>query len=499
MVLPAQAAQARVPGQFIAKTYTEALGRAPHSYEWVEAVSWFEANRCRAATLQAWGRKVWLSNEYLSRDYDAPAELLTLFRGVLNREPDPAGFQDSLKARSRGEGWDDTVDDFFTSREFRRLSKKICGAQTSYSFGAQPVMTLPVSGPGFQGTGAQLQALLNATPRGGTVLLAQKAVVRLNAPLVIPPGVTLATAGLPEPTHYALMGRLVRNAGFETAAVSLESGARLQSVWVDGQRGKVGFTDDGVNVRLLGGDLTEVRHSVITNAAGWSSLQVFGTSEGFPCRGVQVTDNLVTAYSSGHVRGKLKHNPWTDGLSISCEDASVMHNQIVDATDVAIVLFRAHPAVQRSQVRFNRILGAGNSAYGAITVDGLSGRGTKPDFHGAGIVGNTFWNAPGTHFDIGISVGTGAWFGPKADIASGVSVTGNDTAGVPTRVDTGIAVSGMLDAQVQGNGLDDLILVEVSRCPTVAFGASLTAGLASFANEDIQPYTDALYHGCIGH
>ena len=496
---PVQAAHARVPGQFIAKTYTEALGRTPHPEEWLQAVSFFEGNRCRAATLQAWGRKVWLSYEYSTREYGAPAELLTLYRGVLNREPDPAGFQDSLKARNQGQTWEDTVDAFYGSREFRRLSRKICGAQTSYSFGEQPAMSLPVTGSGFQGNGAQLQALLRATPRGQTVYLAQQAVVRLNAPLVIPAGVTLATTGLPEPTHYARMGRLVRNAGFETAAVTLESGARLQSVWVDGQRGKVGFTNDGVNVRLLGGDLTAAEHNVITNAAGWSSLQVFGSSEGFPCRGVRVEDNLVTAYSSGHVRGKLKYNPWTDGLSISCEDASVMHNQIVDATDVAIVLFRAHPAVQRSLVRYNRILGAGNSAYGAITVDGLSGRGTKPDFHGADVVGNTFWNAPGTHFDIGISVGTRAWFGPKADIASGISVFGNHTGGVPTRVDTGIAVSGMLDTHVQGNDLGDLILVEVSRCPTLAFGASLAAGLASFANQDIQPYTDALYDWCIGH
>ena len=496
-VLPAGAAHAKVPGQFIAKTYTEALGRTPEPAEWQQAVSWFQANGCRAATLNAWARKVYLSGEYLSRGYDAPAELLTLYRGVLNREPDKADFQIRLKARRRGQDWNDTVDAFFDNREFRRLQKKICGVQTSYSFGNQPVLALPVEGEGFRGTGAQLQALLNAASMGETVHLAQKAVVWLNAPLVIPRGVTLATKGYPEPTHYALMGRLVRNAAFKTAAVTLEDGASLDHVWVDGQRGVVGFVDDGVNVRLLGGSGTMIRNSMITNAAGWSSVQVFGASEGFPCGGstVQVTGNLITAYSSAHVRGKLKQNPWTDGLSISCESTYAVFNQIVDATDVGIVLFRSHPAVQKSVVRFNRILSAGNSAYGAITIDGLQGKGTRPDFRFALIDSNTFWTSPDTHFDLGISVGTRAWFGPPTDLASGARVTSNTTGGIPTRVDTGIAVSGMLEAHVTDNDLN-LILVDISRCPTAAVGASVAAG---YASGNLQTYTDALYDWCIGH
>jgi hypothetical protein len=492
---PAQAATGKVPGQFIAKTYTEGLGRTPEPDEWQQAVAWFQANGCRASTLNAWARKVYLSSDYLSRGYDPPAELLTLYRGVLNREPDKADFQIRLKARRRGQDWNDTVDAFFSNREFKRLAKKICGAQTSYSFGNQPVLALPVDSPGFQGTGAQLQTLLNAASMGETILLAQKAVVWLNAPLVIPRGVTIATTGYPEPTHYALMGRLVRNAAFKTAAVTLEDGASLDHVWVDGQRGVVGFVDDGVNVRILGGSGGMIRNSMITNAAGWSSVQVFGASEGFPCVNVQVTGNLITAYSSGHVRGKLKDNPWTDGLSISCESTYAVFNQIVDATDVGIVLFRSHPAVQKSVLRFNRIISAGNSAYGAITIDGLQGKGTRPDFRFALIDSNTFWTSPDTHFDLGISVGTRAWFGPPADLASGAWVTGNTTGGIPTRVDTGIAVSGMLEAKVTGNDLN-LILVDVSRCPTAAVGASVAAG---YASGELQTYTDALYDWCIGH
>lgn len=503
--IPAHAADGKVPAQFIAKIHTEALGSAPDPVEWLVAAAWFEANACKASTLKAWGSKAYLSSGYRSRDYDAAAELLTLYRGVLNREPDGASFRKRLNARRGGQSWSATVDSFFDSQEFQFLALRICGPESGYSFGTRPVLDLPVTGEGFRGTGNQLQKLLNAAaPTQSVVYLAQKAVIRLTSPLVIPPNVTLATVGHPDPTRYALMARLVRAGRFKTAAVSLHSGARLQNVWVDGQRGVNGFIDDGLNVRLLGGDGTSITESVITNAAGWSSVQAFGRSEGFPCGHIRIAGNLVTAYSSGHVRGRLKHNPWTDGLSISCENAFVHDNQIVDATDVAIVLFRAHPAVQRSFVRNNRIIAAGNSAYGAITIDGLEGKGTKPDFHGAYVQDNTFWTGPDTHFDIAISVGTRAWFGAPADMASGVTVTGNTTADIPTRVDTGIAVSGMLDARVADNDLN-LILVDVSRCPnstgpespkTVRVGASVAAGHAS---GELQPYTDALYDWCIGH
>lgn len=504
LLVPQAHAQGKIPAQFIAKIYTEALGRTPSPEEWRSATGWFKANGCSASSLRTWGRRAYLSNDFRSRGYDSSAELLTLYRGALNREPDRAGFQKRLNDRRAGQRWSEMVDSVFTSQEFRFLALRICGPETGYSFGSRPVIDLPVSGPGFRGSGAELQKVLDATPAGSTVWLARKAVIRLTEPLVVPPGVTLATTDTPILYQYALMARLVRAAGFKTAAVTLESGAKLRHVWVDGQRGVVGYTDDGINVRLLGGNGTSISNSLITNSAGWSSVQAFGAAEGFPCSGNTVYSNLITAYSSGHYRGRLKHNPWTDGLSISCEDTLVQNNEIVDATDVGIVLFRSHPAVQKSQVRYNRIIAAGNSAYGAIVVDGLQGRGTKPDFNGAWVTGNTFWTGTGTHFDIGISVGTRAWFGAPADTATGVSVFENNTGGIPTRVDSGIAVSGMLDAYVESNDLD-LILVDVSRCPnstgadspkTVRVGASVAAGHAS---GDLQPYTEALYDWCIGH
>ena len=46
------------------------------------------------------------------------------------------------------------VDSVFSSQELRFLALRICGPESSYSFGSRRVIDLPVSGPGFTGTGA---------------------------------------------------------------------------------------------------------------------------------------------------------------------------------------------------------------------------------------------------------------------------------------------------------------------------------------------------------
>ena len=59
---------------------------------------------------------------------------------------------------------------------------------------------------------------------------------------------------------------------------------------------------------------------------------------------------------------------------------------MIDATDVEIVLFRAYPAVQKSIVKNNTLLSAGNPAYGGITLDPLQSTNT-PDYSGSTVDG----------------------------------------------------------------------------------------------------------------
>jgi hypothetical protein len=477
-----------LPAQFIAKMYTEALGRIPDQTGWSNSLDVFRSSGCGPAQLQSWGRGIYLSNEYGNLGYDNASRLLTLYRGALNREPDAGGFGRFLKLLDSGTAWASVVDEVFASPEFVGMYQAICAGTPTY-FGDAPAIAGPVSGPGFPGgTGAQLQALLDKAPSGTTVFLAQKALVQLDAMLTIPSGVTLATTGLPLHNSYARMGRLVRVASFSGTAVKLDPGAKLKSVWVDGQRGTVGFNRSAINIQMFGGSGTEVSDSVTSNTAGWSSLQAFGSAEGQPCGSNTIARNLVTVYSSSHADGT-----WSDGLSVACENATVEDNDIVDPTDAGIVLFRSTPAIQRSLVRNNTVLSAGNSAFAAIAADPLYGMGTQHDFTGSSIANNQFWTGPNTSFEIALAVGTRAWFGRSSDMGIGASFTGNNTGSLTVRADCGLCASGMRDATVQSNAIDAR-LVHVHSCPTVAVGASVSAGYASPLE---QPYTDVLIEGCV--
>lgn len=528
-ILPAfgwsPAVASSIPSQFIAKMYTEGLGRTPEAGGYQAAVNFFTQNGCSKSSLQTWGRGIYLSAEYDNLEYDNSAKVLTLYRGILNREPDQGGFDNFVNQLNTGVPLATVVDTFFNSQEFEDLVPLICGGGStndrySYGFGSQyPLTTIPTSGSGFQeGTNRDLQPIIDATPAGGTVWLAQKSVVRLLAPLRIKAGVTLSTIGGPSHNRYALMGRLVRDSHFATSlcgpnskgcpAVILESGAKLKAVWVDGGRGRLNYSEsfrDDISVLLKGGTGTQVSDCLLSDTSGWTNLQVYGSGEGLPCNNVSIVHNLVTAYSSKHYSPNPANvHPWADGLSCACESALIQENEIVDATDVGIIIYRATPAIQRSIVRNNKVFSAGNSAYSAYAADPLTvppGAPVPRDFTGSKVQNNTLWTGPNSHFDIALSVGTRAFFGdasvnpdPSA-LGTGATFTGNVTGSLSARVGSGIGVCGMLNATVQSNVLS--ITRIPYTCPQNNVWACASSG---YASGNIQPYTDVnLPKHCIGH
>ena len=487
----ADAQRGPIAFQYIDALYTEGLGRIPDQGGWRGKVDFLGANGCQAWTLQALGRDVYTSAEFMNLGYDNAAKVLSLYRGLLNREPDAGGYAGWLSYLDGGGDWSTVVEGFLGSGEFAGLVAGPYCNGSYYFYGTAAAIDIPTSGGGFGGgSGDDLQAILYATPPGGFVSIAQKAVVRVSQSLIIPAGVTLTTTGSPTPGQYALMGRLVRTVPFTDAVVRLESGAALRNVWVDGQRGDGGnFVSGAINVHLLGGNGTSVEDSKVSNTMGWSSLVAHGNGEGLPCAQAFIRRNLITAYSSDHYNGH-----WSDGLSISCENALVENNEITEATDVSIVLFRATGAVQRSQIRGNRILQAGHSAYGGIVADPLTTEvAPEHSFAGAVFDNNLMWSGSG-HFDIAVSAGTRAWF-PNFAVGRGVAFTNNTSGSESVIARIGIAVTGMFDAYVQSNVLSRP-LAPPGNCPAVDVGASVSAGWAS---GDIQPYTDVDIVACIGH
>ncbi|HEX3816567.1 MAG TPA: DUF4214 domain-containing protein [Mycobacteriales bacterium] len=509
-VLPARAVAADpgyMPGQFVAKLYTEALGRMPDQKSWLDLTAWFAANGCRAVTLDHAARDIYDSTEFTNLDYDNAAKTLTLYRGVLNREPDKAGFDSLRKKLDAGTPWSVAVDGALASPEFAELVPKICSgatdsADTSYGLGSTPPLAIPTTTKGFTGTEAELQLQLDKTKTGDAVTLAGGALVTLTLPLTIPDGVTLTTAGSPDNAHYANMGRLVRAVPFDREMVTLRSGATLRNVWIDGERDTPGnWAAPRANLRLNGGTGTTAAENKISNTAGPSSVFVLGDFDGYPCKQLAVTDNVITAYSSNN----YDSNTWTDGISVTCGDTDVAGNQIVDTTDVAIVLYRssgprAPNAVQASQVHDNQVLSAGNSMYGAIVADPLFVPAGDPtathDFTGSAITGNTVWTGPDTHFDIGLVAGTRAWFGRDTNTGIGASITGNTTGPATARVEMGIAVAGMQHAKVSGNTTHWVHSAGIGRCPSADLAVDDTTATGDFAPK---PDRTVGFDGCIGH
>ncbi len=485
------------PAQFVAKMYTEGLGRAPEPAAWTANL-------------------IYTSAEYNARGYRNHEKVLTLFRGLLNREPDAGGLAYWVNYLNNGNSMASMVDFVGASIDNGEITSNTICASRGYGWDTHPVLTnkdMPVIGAGIADEAGLRAALQNAKP-GTTISLAQRAVISTSKQILVPAGVTLTTTGSPHFSQYAKMARIVRSAPAtgateESAAlVFLNPGANLISVWVSGQRQINGYAPNAVNVYAKSG--ASVISSRIENSSGWTAL--VSHRRGHPCSGVNFTGNLITGYSNTHL------SEVTDGISSDCEKTTIRDNAVVDPSDVGIVIFTAIEgdlkAVQSSKAYNNVVISAGIPAYSAYVLDPLS-KSTLPgdsSFVGAEFRNNKFWAAPDTHIDIGLAVGTTAWF-PDPNIGTGGSFIGNTTAGIATPMQIGIMVDGMRAPVVTGNTITPavprLFPGEVSdrtkffQCHASG-GASVFADLNTVVNHasggTIQgPVTNKEAHHCVWH
>jgi hypothetical protein len=278
-------------------------------------------------------------------------------------------------------------------------------------------------------------------------------------------------------------------------------GGQVQSVWIDGGGGYPRqIADGGSTVQLESGENSAITDSRMDapiprppTAGTTLGLQGVGSPPHVPCSGVQAARNLITAYTSDH----FLWMQWADGITVDCEDARVEHNTIVDATDAGIALFGNPGPDQRSVIRRNYILSAGNDAYSAIDVDphGICAcNDTTPrSFAGSKIEDNTIVSGPTTGFGFGINLGIRPLFTTPPD-GTGAAAIDNGTGKSSARVNIGLAVSGMFNATLRGNG-GHFILAPINGCPMAKLAAGVQAGLASFASS-AQPYADMAIAGC---
>lgn len=555
--LPRVGSDRSVPWQLLAKLSTEALGESPDQTRWAEDVAFFRAEGCTAAAVGDRVRRWFGSGAFTESRYPTStprwghARVIALYRGALNREVEQSTLDRLGADLERGvTAWAAVVEGVVASVELRDVvTPQACGTDGSdrwpnYGFAAThrtPVPPQPAGTVGFLGkaagqTQADLQALLR-DPAVTVVDLAPQAVVELTAPLHVPSGKTLRTAGEPGPDRYALQARLVRVRNFEYAAVvacefgdnALSQrglvpggcdGAHIRSVWVDGNRngpndagGRVVFAINDANVYFLGGTNSSLERSRVSNTSGWTSVFVPGPGGGgWACGDIRVAGNLVDSYSAYHswsVPGS------SDGIGVTCHDVDVVDNHVVDASDVPLIMFLAsyndHRGVQnipqRSQFVGNTVFQASNGVVGGIAFSGLANDyptlAIDADFTGSLASGNLLWSSPTreAHFDFIVTIGARMWnFTPGAHPlvpvarprdshpVRGVTVVDNTSGSGSAVAQFEAAAAGAYDTRYLRNTFTQLAtspeLMEACGPATRAV-ATYGGGWASFAATDV--------------
>lgn len=594
------------PTQWVARQFTELLGRAPSPVEW-KAWTDFYGSRpaCTAAHLSLLGQyltglasptvpgvppgpSVEFDSLYPSATpLDRALRAAAVVRAAYGHDANESDWNSRIRPYVEGTAtWSSTVNGLYAFIMAFVGTGPFCSLQTpAYPFtftravdlrakvaALYPGTPLAPSRTQAELTTALAAAAIATTPAGRTVALRAGEVVRVggaangNQQLSIPAGVTLTTEGVPDDAPssgggpgglaYVRMGRIVPAttpgtpassptdglvcAGavcHSTGMVSMAPGSHLVGVWVDGQ----GLGDRNHRLALVqtNGSAAESSATVYEDGTsvaasrlsepprGGAGVRLAGASTGSPCVGERVDGNLVTGYTSRHEFDRRGQAAWVDGITVACEDATVSGNDVVDVTDLGIVVHGSldrdqQMTRQRSDVRANTVVSAGLDAHVALgadaigpclplRVDDASGApkpavpvpcldlDTPRDFTGARIRDNQFFTGSRTSFDVGLMIGGGSMWGDHRVVnqgpdeahpdARGVDVVGNTTGGVPTRVNIGIDVHDMTDATVTGNAttfrlVDGNPRITWGRCPQLVFaagereGASLTTDAA---------------------
>jgi hypothetical protein len=458
-------AQNVIPAQYLAKLYTEALGRAPDQRGWTGYVAYFAKHGCSAATLQSVSATIYNSSEFAGDVSDAETSVIALYRGALNRDPDAASFSQYVSELESGTPLSQVVASVLTSTEFLGNVPKYCGSNPDYLYGSQPPLT-PTPGPtGYTGNEAGLQALLFCAAENkcsSPVYLAQKAVIPLTTTLQVPSNITLTTVGNPPPQHYTQMGRLVRAASFLGPNVQVDAGGAVSNLWIDGQRNVLGVLGpsqyhvvSNVNVMTLGGLRTTVSQNKLIDPQGASNLIAQGAQSGTPCLSETISENLLTGYSTTH-----GYNTPADGMTVQCENADIQGNQLVDMTDEGILLEGSVIVDQASKVIGNTIVAAGNSINSPVSADPITGNvqpaaGQYVCYSGTIIENNVFWSSPYTSFVFGIEAGSRESFAVARDVdiscpfdGPGPIYKNNTTGTLSANVRAGIAIAGAQNVTV---------------------------------------------------
>ncbi|MBA3771559.1 MAG: DUF4214 domain-containing protein [Ramlibacter sp.] len=301
---------AAVPSQFIAKQFSEALGRAPDNGSWQYYTNHFLTNGCSTGSLQAVLNGFFSSAEYTGKGYTPQEMILTGYRAVLSREPDPSGFSYWVSRFNAGATASQMVFELSNSAEFADLLGAICaGDAYRQDWGLSQAMDI--------GSGTWTQAQLEACINSNVVCsVPPRTIIYLSSTLTIPAGKVLETSGNPDRLQYARQARIVRNSGSFVNLLRVQAGAKVRNIWLSGQRHLYKSAPTNID---------EVRANIWYEGVGGGGGLVQGIRSDFPLvrshivsvgpgGSLDINNNLLTGYTSNHTSDGTES--WiTDGIS----------------------------------------------------------------------------------------------------------------------------------------------------------------------------------------
>ncbi len=499
------------PSQYFAQLYTEILGRSPTTTEWVANEYRFRDGTFSATSARELAVSLFQSSEFAQLGYSHAEQAYLLFRATLLREPSLADQQGVYNQLVNGVTAATIANNIMRSVEYSNLVSSRISAASNHAFvPSGPVERVNIRSGGLGNISeVELQNLLNATPAGSTIFLTQGSLIYLHQGLIVPSGVTLATfdGGAEDSIFrntraYAKMARIVRANVFNQELIRLEPGAKLIGVWVDGRRSQLRVDDPllkmpelsaaerasaAANISIWGGtngeNTSEVSHCRISDSSGWTSIHCLGSNGSVEPGYTIVNQNLITSYSASR---DLEQGFYTDGVSNAASDAVIINNEIIDPSDVGVVIFNPGLVTpQRSQVISNKILFAGVNGWGGITIDhivesqtlckGLNPNGPydcqdmgidaiTADFTGTLVQDNLIWSSDTAHTNVGVSVGVHMWGIRMFGKGSQVLQNRFGTSQQPLNAGVGIAIAGMKQPIVLDNVLNLELLPSAVSC-----------------------------------
>jgi hypothetical protein len=278
--------------------------------------------------------------------------------------------------------------------------------------------------------------------QGGAVVLAPG-----NPGYIIATGLTINVDNTVLTSSAApTRARLVADPGLAAPLLAMtnRNGVRITFIEVDGNRPNrtgiatcMGYRIFGTNVSLEGSTNFAFNDSRSTQAMCGSALQINGSN-------FELARNLID--NNGHGReAQDAPEPWSDGMTLGkCDGGYVHDNQVIDATDIAIV----DGGGPNCRIENNVIQAMTRHAFGGIALHVFTAEGNG-DHSGTTVTNNRITS--GTNLmSFGLSLGMHPWGGANLmTTAMGGSITQNTVSGavVDLQVD---GVSGMT---VTGNTL----------------------------------------------